>query len=150
MPTIPSTTLTELEAALRVVIDGMTPTLAVERAAGWVFAEDRRMPAPSMVPRLYSFLWGEASVVPGGATGNRDTEVGCELSIVTDYRAFRAEDLGLIVESDFWDLHDRLFDAMTNDEITGFTFLAPLKSVPTDAQRVEHTFTVQYMRARRT
>lgn len=150
MPTIPSTTLTALELALRVRIDGITPTLQLEQSSAWHYAEDRDMPAPSMVPRMYSFEWGDPEVVEGGATGNADTEVRLTLSIVTDYRAFREEDLAFVVESDHWDLHDRLMDSWSQDIVPGLTYSDTRSFETEDAQRVTHSFVIQYQRARRT
>ncbi len=149
MPTIPSTTLTALEPAIRARIDGIVPTHTIEQSSAWHYAEDRDMPAPTEVPRLYSFEWGDPEVVPGGATGNADTEVGIKLFIVVDYRAFREEDLGWIIESDHWDLHDRLADSWALDLISGLTFSDSLGFETEDAQRVVHAFQMQYMRARR-
>jgi hypothetical protein len=149
MPTIPSTTLTALEAALRTRIDGITPTHTTQQSSGWHYAEDRDMPAPSMVPRLYSFEWSQPGVVEGGATGNADTEVSVKLGIVVDYRAFREEDLAWVVESDHWDLSDRIFDSWSQDLITGLTYSSSESFEVEDAQRVVHTFELYYMRARR-
>jgi hypothetical protein len=149
MPTIPSTTLTIIEAGLRTRIDGITPTHETQQSSRWQYAEDRDMPAPSMVPRLYSFEWSNPGVVEGGATGNLDTEASVLLSIVVDYRAFREEDLGWIVESDHWDLSDRIFDTWSQDLIPGLTFSSTRGFEVEDAQRVIHQFELFYMRARR-
>lgn len=151
MPTIPSTTLRLLEGALRTRIDGITPTATIEQSAGWHYAEDRDMPPPSLVPRLYSFEWGKPASVPGGATGNADSEVSIDLDIVVDYRAFREEDIAWLVESDHWDLHDRIFDSWSQDLITGLTY-SEIRGdgfEVEDAQRVRYQLTVYYMRARR-
>lgn len=150
MPTIPSTTLTQLESALRALIDGIAaPTLVNGQTYAWQYAEDRDMPSSTMVPRLYSFEWGEPTVVQGGATGNADTEVGIVLSIIVDYRALPERDIAFIVEADHWDLHDEISDAWSQDEITGLTFSESRGFDTEDAQRVTHTFGLQYMRARR-
>lgn len=150
MPTIPTTTVTGLEEALRVLISAIEPTHAIDQSSGWHYAEDREMPASTMVPRMFSFEWGSPEVVQGGATGNADTEVRLALDVVVDYRAFREADLAFVVEADHWDLHDEMSDAWSQNEIPGFTFSDTLSFDTEDAQRVTHHFVVQYMRARRT
>jgi len=85
MPTITQTTLTDLEADLANVIAAIVPTHSDERSAGWVRGEDRELPESSMVPRLFWFEWGDAAVVPGGATGNFDVETAIVMRIVVDY-----------------------------------------------------------------
>ena len=149
MPTIPSTTLSAIEAALRTRIDGITPSHEAGQASAWHYAEDRDMPPSSLVPRLYSLQWSSPAVVPGGATGNSDTEASVALAIVVDYRAFRVEDLGWTVESDHWDLSDRIHDAWSQDLIPGMTFSESRGFEVDDTQRVAHLFTLHYMRARR-
>lgn len=149
MPTFPSTTLAALESAFRSLIGGITPTHQIDRAAPWIAVDDNAELAPSMVPRLFFFEWGSPVSVPGGATGNADSEVAIEMRVVTDYRAFDARTLAQIVTEDYWDLHDRLFEACEQDEVAGFTKIEEVKPNPLDAQRVAHTFRVQYMRARR-
>ena len=149
MAAFPSTTVTALEAALRLRIDGIVPTHQIEQSSAWHYAEDREMPAPSEVPRMYSFNWGDPEVVLGGATGNADTEVRLTLDIVTDYRAFREADIGWVIESDHWDLHDRLMDSWSQDIVSGMTFSDSQGFETEDAQRVTHSFVIQYMRARR-
>lgn len=151
MPTFPSTTLQALEAALRTRIDGITPSHETEQSSIWHYAEDRDMPAPSMVPRLYSFEWGKPESVLGGATGNGDSEVSIDLDIVVDYRAFREEDLAFIAIEDNWDLHDRIYDSWSQDLITGLTYseIRGEGFALEDAQRARFTLTLYYMRLRR-
>lgn len=149
MPVFPSTTLAALEASFRTIIAGITPTHLVDRAEGWIPVDDNAKAASSLVPRLFYFEWGKPTSVMGGATGNLDSEVAIVMTIVTDYRAFDERTLAQVVVEDWWDLHDRLFSACDGDELDGFMKIEGTEPVPIDAQRVEHTFTVQYMRARR-
>jgi hypothetical protein len=149
VPTFTTTTLRALEAALRTRIDGITPDHEAGQSSGWHYAEDRDMPAPSMVPRLYSFEWSNVGVVPGGATGNGDTEVSIDLDIVVDYRAFPERDLAFIVESDHWNLADRIFDSWSHDLILGLSYSESRGFEIEDAQRVVHGLTLYYMRDRR-
>ncbi len=149
MPVFPSTTLDALEAAMRPIIAGIAPTHAADGAASWIPVDDNADPGSGLCPRLFFFEWGDAASVPGGATGNADSEVSIELRIVTDYRAFDPRTLAQVVVEDYWDLHDRLFEACEQDEISGLTKIEEMRSQPLDAQGVAHTFRVQYMRARR-
>lgn len=152
MPTITQTTLTQLEADVANVIAAIVPTHSDEQSAGWVRGEDRELPESSMVPRLFWFEWGDAEVVQGGATGNFDVETAITMWVVVDYRAFREEDRAQIVESDHWDLQDRLADVWEGngaDAIDGLTFTESAKWEVRDAGRVAHKFNVQYQRARR-
>jgi hypothetical protein len=68
MPTIPSTTLTALEAALRTRIDGITPTHTTQQSGGWHYAEDRDMPAPSMVALSKAALRGTLTRKPASSS----------------------------------------------------------------------------------
>lgn len=134
---------------MRPIIAGIAPTHAADGAASWIPVDDNADPGSGLCPRLFFFEWGDAATVPGGATGNADSEVSIELRIVTDYRAFDPRTLAQVVVEDYWDLHDRLFEACEQDEISGLTKIEEMRSQPLDAQGVAHTFRVQYMRARR-
>ncbi|MBK6920561.1 MAG: hypothetical protein IPH07_24385 [Deltaproteobacteria bacterium] len=125
------------------------PSHAADRGEAWIPTDDNADPGSGLCPRLFFFEWSDPTSVPGGATGNADSEVAIELRIVTDYRAFDARSLAQIVVEDYWDLHDRLFEACQQDEIDGLTKIEELRIDPLDAQGVAHTFRVQYMRARR-
>lgn len=152
MPTITQTTLTQLEADVANVIAAIVPTYADERTAGWVRGEDRELPESSMVPRLFWFEWGASTPVQGGATGNFDVEMGVDMFVVVDYRAFREEDRAQIVESDNCDLADRLSDVWENNgpgSIDGLTKTESNEFEVRDAGRVAFKFRVQYQRARR-
>lgn len=149
MPVFPSTTLAALEDAFRPIIAGITPSHAADRSESWIPVDDNAEPGSGLCPRLFYFEWGEAASVRGGATGNADSEVVAEMSIVTDYRAFDPRTLAQVVVEDYWDLHDRLFEACEQDEVDGLTKIEELRSQPRDAQSVAHMFRVQYMRARR-
>lgn len=149
MPVFPSTTLAALEEAFRPMVAGITPSHAADRSASWIPVDDNADPGSGLCPRLFFFEWGEPESVPGGATGNADSEVAIEMRIVTDYRAFDPRTLAQIVIEDYWDLHDRLFEAYEQDEVAGLTKIEEMRSQPLDAQGVAHTFRVQYMRARR-
>lgn len=148
MTTLSTTTLTALEANLAALISAINPTFTADQVNPWVYAEDRRDLAPTMVPRFYLFEWGKPEDVRGGATGNADSETACEMAIVADYRAFREEDLGTVAESDFWDIHDKLSDQLS-PAVPGFMWIEPVDFVERDAQRVAHVFKIQYLRARR-
>lgn len=144
-----STTPTALEAAFAEQFLAIVPTVAIERASGWCHASDRRALAPSMVPRLYTIEWGVPEVVIGGATGNADTEVALLMRVVTDYRAFRAETLGDVVEADHWNLHDRLADRL-DPTIPGLMWIESRghRADNPEAAVVAHEYQVQYLRAR--
>lgn len=149
MATIGDTTLTALEVAMAALIGAMTPTHAADRSP-WIHAADNRQVAPTMQPRRYVFEWGEPEDVIGGCTGNADSETAITMRIEADYRFCRDEILGTVVESDFWDLHDRLSDQL-HPLITGLLKFTPTGHVvvDTDAKRIAHVFRIQYLRARR-
>lgn len=149
MAVFPSTDLDALELAMRPIIAGITPTHQADRSESWIPVDDNAEAGSGLCPRLFFFEWSDQKSVPGGATGNADSEVSIEMRIVTDYRAFDPRTLAQVVIEDYWDLHDRLFEACQQDEINGLTKIEEMRSEPLDAQRVEHTFRVQYMRARR-
>lgn len=149
MPVFPSTTLDALESGFRPLIAGITPTHVVDRAEGWIPVDDNAEPGTGICPRLFFFEWGSPETIPGGATGNADSEVAVEMHVVVDYRAFDKRSLGQIVVEDHWDLHDRLFEASEQDEVAGLTKIESKKFQPLDAQAVRHIFSVQYMRAHR-
>lgn len=149
MATIASTTPQALELAIAARIRGMTPTHNGDRSP-WVHPSDNRQIAPSMTPRRYVFEWGKPEDVRGGATGNADSETKLEMRLVTDYRFCREEILGEVIESDFWDLHDRLSDQL-HPLIAGLMWVEPIGPRVDDAKgpRVAHEFSIQYLRARR-
>jgi hypothetical protein len=150
-----STTLTALEAAFAEAIRGIVPTIAIERAAGWVHGPDRRPIAPSMTPRRYTIEWAPQAAVIGGATGNADAEYELVMRVVTDYRGFRKETLADVVAADGLDVHDRLADRLDDSgpaAIPGLMWVSqatPSYAVDNeDAQVIAHLFNIQYLRAR--
>lgn len=154
MTTLSSTTLDDLETALRDRIRSMAVTIADERTAGWTFADDGIMPGtPAVTPRLFELEWQDVGEsVLGGATGNADSEVAATLRVVTDYRVFPLERLSAIIESDHWDLHDRLSEGL-QPIVTGLMWVESkdprVEAVDEAGQRIAHLFRIQYLRDRR-
>jgi hypothetical protein len=146
-----STTKTALEAAFAVQFLAIVPTIADERAGGWVHGDQRRELPPSMTPRRYTIQFGPDQPVIGGATGNGDAEVACIMRVVTDYRMVREERLSDVVAADGFDLHDRLADRL-DPLIPGLMWIqAAQPSYAVDdaeAQVVAHLYEIQYLRAR--
>ena len=152
MPSIiASTTSAALEEALIARIAAITPTAVQHRAGGWLPSEENRSVGESSeAPRLFYIQLVPGDVVPGGLTGNADTETSLGLDVLADYRAFDETDRGTVVEQDQWDLHDDFTDAinvvpgLTHVEIAG----EPQPDGDEDAARFRFPFTIQYMRAR--
>lgn len=152
MPTLIATTdANTLESALIPVIAAIVPTHAHSRAIGWTPTEDNaQVGESSECPRLFFLQWVPGEVVPGGLTGNADTETGIGLDVVADYRGFSPEDRGTVVEMDRWDLYDALEDSinvipgLTHSEAEG----EPQPDGDEDAARYRYSFTLHYMRQR--
>lgn len=150
--TIATTTLRELEATIRESIVGIAPTHPVDRDGGWVAADSNRPVGSSTVPRLFFLEVEPGDTVEGGMTGNGDTETDANVDVVADYRHFREEDRGSVLEADRWDLHDRLQDSL-HPVISGLTHVAlgPPPS-PYEDEEVPTKFviplTLHYMRQR--
>lgn len=153
--TISSTTSQALEVAIIAAIASIQPTHPVERDAGWVPADDNRLAGLSgMCPRAFELQTAPGTTVQGGITGNGDTEKSLQVNVVVDYRAFRPEDRGTVVEADQWDLYDTLsnrLDGTPDNGIAGLTHVEdPIGPVPEegDDSRIAHQFTVFYLRTR--
>ena len=104
---ITTTTVRELEQAIRARIATITPTHPVDRDGGWVPSDDNdRVLESTLVPRLFVVEVAPGDIVEGGLTGNGDTETSVDVEVVADYRSFQDEDLGSVIEADVWDIHD--------------------------------------------
>lgn len=151
---IASTTPRALESAIIAAIASIVPTNPVERDGGWKPADDNMLAgASSLVPRVFEIRFAPGQTVQGGITGNGDTEKSLALNVVVDYRAFREQDLGAVLEDDQWDLHDMLsnrLDGSPTNPITGLTHVEdPLGPAPEEGEtRIAHQFTIFYLRTR--
>lgn len=153
MPSIiVTTTPRALEAALIDQVRAIVPTAEPHRAVGWRPAPNNRRvgESSSEVPRLFVLELVPGDAVPGGITGNGDTETSLGIDVVADYRAFQDTDVGDVLEMDKWDIHDAFHDAI--NVVPGLTHVELAGEAQPDgdeeARRFRIPFTVHYMRAR--
>jgi len=153
MPSIiESTTPRALEVAIVQTIAAIVPTEVSHREGGWVPAEENEAQGrSSLVARLFYVEISPGGEVPGGITGNGDTECYLALDIFADYRAFQAQEIGHVVSMDQWDLFDAMQDqinvipGLTQVTVDGQPDFAGLEG----EARYRFPFQLQYMRARR-
>jgi hypothetical protein len=148
---IASTTALQLEAALIGLIAQIEPTHEASRSHGWTPTDgNREVGESSECARLFYVQHMPGGVVPGGLTGNGDTETELGFDILADYRFLSSEERGTVVEMDQWDIHDALHDAinvvpgLTHVEVAG----EPQPDGDEEAARYRLPFTLFYMRAR--
>lgn len=152
MPSIiESTTPRELELAIIQTIAAIVPSEVSNREGGWIpAAENEAQGRSSTIARLFYIELSPGAEVPGGLTGNGDSECYLQLDIFGDYRAFVAQEHGSILSRDQWDL----YDALTNqiNVIPGLTQVAVDGQPDVDGRegeaRYRFPFQLQYMRAR--
>lgn len=153
MPSIiVSTTPGALEEALRAVIVAIVPSEASHRDAGWTPMEDNRTESSSStVPRLFQTEILTGDIVPGGLTGNGDSEVFLAFDVIADYRAFEEQELGPIVSHDKLDLYEALHEAI--NVVPGLTQVTmdgdPSPDGNEDEARYRFPFMLQFMWGRR-
>ena len=113
--------------------------------------DNRTESSSSQVPRLFQTEILAGDIVPGGITGNGDSEVFLAFDVLADYRAFGEEELGRIVSHDKLDLYEAFHEAI--NVVPGLTQVTmdgdPEIDGDEDEARYRFPFMLQFMWARR-
>lgn len=144
-----TTTLDQVEDAIRTAIRGITPRLQPGRDTDrWVPYE--RASASAAKTRMFRLDWELAAWTPGGLFGLGASDTGCTLHVVTDY-TIPEQRMAEVVEDDHWQLRDVLSDlggtaGIIQIESAGAPSV--LDEENKDHFQADHAFRVRYLKAR--
>lgn len=134
-------------------IAAMTPRLSYKGAEAW--KPTSRETGQASTTRRFRQVWKLGGIQPGGAVGGRNIECFAELRIRTDYAGDHAQQQFIIID-DFYQLQDTLSALKSATNINGIVLVQgenyePAEDYDTstsaDVTKIDHVFTVRYIRS---
>ena len=155
MPLV-STTHAALRAAITDGIRGISPTAAIEQGQGWEPQDDPDAVQSSSVRHFCISDMGSSSEVERGLVGQSSMEYSTDVTVLSSYGAMEQLQVPEVTDADRADILAMLRSAISagnTGPIPGLTSLGPSDTTLIDLDDgqalVEHTITVQYMKATR-